>query len=97
MSYIELDTVPAYVAPVWANDSLQNRDDVKWSHANPPPAIGEKVAIQFNGLGSGTVVGYFVEENFLGLRVKLDKNPAWREKQLKGNPPALVFGAEVTY
>ena len=74
---------------------------VKWSgrerHAGKPlPKLGDRVRITFNGLGTGTVVAYFVEAGFLGVKVRLDQRPAWHVKQNgHNNPDALVFGAEI--
>lgn len=71
-----------------------------WSGATAPPEIGESVTINFNGLGAGKVVGYFVEKGWLGLHVALDHNPEWRRGQferlgLPADRPASVFGAEI--
>lgn len=71
---------------------LPQRPDGEWS-GTFDPSIGDRVEIPFNGLGAGTVVSYFCEHGYRGVRVKLDKQPEWHQKQ--GNPPyALVFGAE---
>jgi len=67
-----------------------------WSGKNPvPPAIGERVTINFNGLGPGTVESYFIEDRWLGVKVKLDKQPEWHRKQNPGRDFALVFGREL--
>jgi len=67
----------------------------KWSGKLSIPAIGDKVRITFNGLGTGSVKSYFHEAGFLGIAVLLDEQPDWHEKQCGVNHPALVFGAEV--
>lgn len=77
-----------------------HRTDPKWSVGGfaTPPAIGTRVRITFNGLGSGVVESYFVEHNFVGVRVRLDAAPAWHVKQNKGTihaGNALVFGREI--
>jgi hypothetical protein len=62
------------------------------------PAIGDVVRITFNGLGTGTVVSYFVEHQYAGVCVRLDNDPAWHVKQCRGSRwagCALVFGAEI--
>ena len=59
-----------------------------------PPAIGSKVQVTMNGLGTGTAVGYFTECNFLGVIVELDNPPAWYTKQ-NGTHIAHVFGLEI--
>lgn len=67
---------------------------VKWSGKHPVPVIGAKVKVELNGLGLGVVVGYFVEHEWLGVEVKLDKPP---RSYLKRFPDAIAmaFGAEL--
>jgi hypothetical protein len=80
----------------------------KWSGAMGVPAIGDRVEIKFNSFGRGTVMGYFIEHDYLGLYVKVDKLPEWRVKQDKRNGKrspesiaanplncVMVFGAEI--
>lgn len=62
------------------------------------PPVGARVNVHCNGMGPGTVEGYFVEYGWLGLRVKLDAPPEWHRKQNAGEKwagYALVFGVEV--
>lgn len=66
-----------------------------WSGKERPPAIGARVKINMNRLGTGTVENYFIEHNFLGVRVQLDVQPAWHAKQRPSEPWALVFGNEI--
>lgn len=66
----------------------------KWSGARQVPAIGERVTITFNELNTGSVIGYLVTDGYLGVWIKLDKNPEWRERQ-GHDGPALVYGAEI--
>lgn len=82
-------------------------DLVWWSGEEPLPAIGERVEINFNGFGAGTVEAYFTEHGYLGVYVKLEKPPAWwvqqteyddgaiwkRPAQIRGC--AMVYGAEL--
>lgn len=68
----------------------------KWSGKEQPPKQGERVRINFNGLGDGEVVNHFVEGGWLGVRVRLDKEPDWRKKQSAAGRPAMVFGSEIT-
>lgn len=68
----------------------------KWSGPFLPPALRSRVKINFNGLGSGEVLSYFSESGFLGIRVKLDKEPNWRKKQSAAGKPAMIFGSEIT-
>lgn len=95
----ELQEIPAGV------QTIQDGQDVlKIKEANPGvtffsapaiPAKGDKVAINFNGLGTGVVVDYFTEYAFLGLRVKLDKQPEFHAKRCPKWPYALVFGNDI--
>lgn len=62
------------------------------------PAVGERVLCVPNGLGYGTVEGYFQSNGWLGVVVKLESPPEWHVKQNKGKPLsglALVYGAEI--
>lgn len=67
----------------------------KWPGKLPPPPIGSMVVINFNELGRGKVEGYFVEGGWLGIRVKLAREPQWRKKQKVSGKPALVFAPEL--
>lgn len=69
--------------------------ELLWSGAWPIPAIGSRVQITFNGLGSGTVRSYFTEAGWLGVHVVLDSQPDWHKRQNPGRDYALVFGIEV--
>lgn len=64
-----------------------------WSGAYAVPAVGERVKVLVNKAGFGKVVGYFVEFGYLGVHVKLDKEPAWRLH--RNGEPMMVFGIEV--
>jgi hypothetical protein len=66
-----------------------------WSNKKPLPSIGEKVTINFNGLGTGTVDSYFMEGEWLGIAVRLDNEPDWHKKACPDFPYAMVFGAEI--
>lgn len=61
-----------------------------------PPPIGARVRVRINGLGVGTVFGYFVEGGWIGVRVLPDVLPEWYADQ---HGPArtycLAFSAEV--
>lgn len=73
---------------------LLSPPDAKWSGKGPVPIVGGKVKVIMNNMGKGTVVSYFVQEGYLGVRVKLHKPPAWFKKQNKF-PYADVFGIEI--
>ncbi len=82
------------------NDRVYALADVPavWSGKTEPPAIGAKVRINFNQLGSGVVESYFTEHGWLGVRIRLDKQPEWHRKQNGTNRNyALVFGIELDY
>jgi len=73
---------------------LTEKPEGEWSNDKFDPNIGDRVLVNFNGFGTGTVVSYFAEHGYRGVRVKLDKQPEWHQKQ--GQPPyALVFGQEI--
>jgi hypothetical protein len=100
-NYRELSAVPAELSrPVWQGEGVKRRlvndaDPFKWSGDNDPPALGAKVKIYMNALGTGTVVGYFVEYGWFGVLVKLNKAPAWWRKQNPSNRPAHLFGLDL--
>lgn len=65
-----------------------------------PPVIGTEVKITINSLGEGTVVGYFFDNGFAGVIIKLNPStePEWHTKQNEGSwaeGHALAFGAEI--
>lgn len=92
MSYAEYETIPGHVQAV--SPVGLPRDVVKWINSAPPPAVGTDVIILFNGLGRGTVKGYFVEENYLGLLVQIHNKPDWYVKQNGPDRLGHVFGPE---
>lgn len=81
-----------------------------WRGADPIPAQGERVQVTLNGLGPGTVSGFFLageagkadpanpERRFLGVAVMLESPPDWYKQQTPSyqTDPARVFGPEVT-
>ncbi len=68
-------------------------ESVEWSGAGAIPAVGTKVNVGLNGLGPGEVTGHYVHDGFIGLVVKIDKEPEWFKKN--GGNPAYVFGLEL--
>lgn len=96
-NYQEFDTLPAWTRAKWSDDKVTNdADPFKWSGTSiDPPAIGDKVKLYVNGLGTGTVTKYFVEFGWFGVKVKLDNPPEWYTKQNKGNPEAHAFGIDL--
>ena len=66
-----------------------------WSGKEPPPAIGTDIIIKINGIGKAKVVGYFVEDGWLGVMTQAEDPPAWYIKQNGGNVVGYAFGAEI--
>jgi hypothetical protein len=97
MDYKEYSEIPVWEQAVYENGLPVNTKAVLiWAGKNGvvPPPVGEKITVTMNGLGNGDVVGYFSQEGYLGLRVKLDNPPDWYVKQNKGNEVGHVFGPE---
>ncbi|GAA5504128.1 hypothetical protein Dxin01_03897 [Deinococcus xinjiangensis] len=80
-----------------------------WRGTDPIPSGGQRVKVTMNGLGFGTVAGYFLageagkadparpERRFLGVGVLLEGPPDWYKAQHPNwqTEPARVFGPEV--
>jgi hypothetical protein len=92
MNYAEYETIPPHVFGTPAANLPA--DQVRWVNDAPPPPIGTDVLITFNGLGTGTVRGYFVEQNYLGLLVQIHNKPDWYLEQNGPNTLGHVFGTE---
>lgn len=94
--YTTMQTVPAYIAPVWVAGKLTNADaGLKWGgKEGPPPAIGETIICTINNLGPAVVTGYFTLDGWLGVLCKLNDPPAWYLKQNGGNVVGGIFGPE---
>lgn len=99
----DLPAVPLpTIAPEYDQDRhITNKPDptvtLMWS-GTFLPAIGDRVFVNMNGLGFGRVVSYFTEHGWLGVTVRLEKDPDWHVKQCRGSKwagCALVFGAEI--
>lgn len=89
MAYQELDTLPP-----WRSLDAHGTAP-QWAGAFPPPAIGADVVVTVNGCGPGVVVGYFTQDDYLGVRVRLTAPPEFFVRQ---NPPgalAHAFGPEM--
>lgn len=83
-----------FAIPEGRYDLAELPTDKQWT-GQFTPQLGQRVKINFNGFGEGTICSFFWEHDYAGVRVRLDKQPDWHKKQ--GQPPyALVFGAEVT-
>lgn len=74
----------------------------KWSNQQAPK-IGDRVKVTMNGLGVGTITGFFVESGWLGVIVQPDEGqrPKWHVDQFKRNKYEFigyqVFGAEIKF
>ena len=72
-----------------------------WSGAEAVPSVGASVHVTLNGLGPGTVRGYFLADGerrprYLGVAVELSRPPAWWSASNPNTKTALVFGSEIT-
>jgi hypothetical protein len=71
MSYREFSGTPQYKhVPNFSSDrdASPDPDGVPfWSGDKPLPAIGAKVRVKINNIGSGVAQKYFVEHGWLGL------------------------------
>lgn len=91
-----LADVPDVVDGVAEGRAPEGRITWRSTYFAAPPAVGTRVEITFNGFGFGEVESYFVEHGFLGVAVKLDKEPEWRRKTTGiDHSVALVFGNEI--
>jgi hypothetical protein len=71
--------------------------EAKWSGSKYPPAIGDRVKVNFNEFGDGTVLDYLVTDGWLGILVKIDKQPNWSIKQSGLRNEFTFYGAELNY
>lgn len=96
MAYAQHSTLPAYTLAVWVDGKTLPGVGPLWSGKKEPPAIGDVIRINFNGLGEATVTGYFTEDEWLGVLCKLHNPPEWHKRQNKGPHAAHIFGAEIS-
>lgn len=90
-------TLPLWQRAIWDGDKVLNTGTApQWSAEIDPPAIGERVRVNFNEFGYGTVVGYFTEGRWLGVAVEVDVQPAWHLKQNGPEKVIHIFGPEFT-
>lgn len=70
---------------------------LRWSgKAMPVPAVGARVHVHLNGIGPGTVTGYYHAEDWLGVVVEADQMPEWyRQANPTANNVAKVFGIDL--
>ena len=67
----------------------------KWSGKQSVPALGETVQVSMNGIGPAIVLGYFAEDDWLGLFVHPINPPEWYCRQNGDAAACHVFGAEL--
>lgn len=68
---------------------------VKWSGASAtPPAVGDIVHVRINSIGRSKVLGYFVEDGWMGVQVLPFDPPEWSVRQ-NGLRDLGVFGNEI--
>lgn len=68
--------------------------ELQYVSDKPMPKVGDAITVEINGIGKGTVTGFFVEHGFIGLMVKPHNPPEWYLKQNGGNVSGHVFPAE---
>jgi hypothetical protein len=69
----------------------------KWSGKMPVPAIGDRLYVNMNSFGNGTVRGYFVEHGWQGVYIEPNSPPGWWLKQNAKDPIrcCMIFGIEL--
>ena len=56
-----------------------------WSGAGQLPDIGDEVEVKINGIGPALVVGYFIENGWVGVLVEMADPPEWMVRQNGNN------------
>jgi hypothetical protein len=69
----------------------------KWSGEKIPPKVGDRVNVIMNNFGAGTILDYEVRQGWLGVLVRVDKQPEWSKKQDGARNVFTFFGAEIRY
>jgi hypothetical protein len=86
-------------APAWAAVARVNElpGPLQWSGKGVPvPPVGARVHVRLNGIGAGTVTGYYHAEGWLGVVVEADRMPDWyRQANPAANNVAKVFGIDL--
>lgn len=68
-----------------------------WTGTDPIPAPGGRIRVRLNGLGLGTVRGFFALDNYLGVAVELDQLPKWFIQANPGQTLGYFYGREVAF
>jgi hypothetical protein len=97
MSLETFEQVPAFQPAIWSEGRLQNPEaPVRWSAKFMPPAVGDVIQINvYNQWKPAEVLGYFVQDGWLGCRCKCLEPPADFLKQNGGNVDCYSFGLEI--
>lgn len=101
MGFQKLEALPLWQAAVYENGLPVNKGTAPiWGNRRgetyQPPKIGKRVRVTMNNLGPAIVMGYAVQDGYLGLLVKLETPPEWHVKQNAGRTgDSLVFGPEI--
>ncbi|MTJ93906.1 MAG: hypothetical protein F8N36_13770 [Desulfovibrio sp.] len=95
-SYQEYEQFPEYRTGRLPSGALDKSvtEIPKWNSEAPPPAKGSYVHCRINAIGPCIVTGYFTEDGYLGILVKLLDPPAWHIRQQGYNTTAHLFGPE---
>jgi len=95
--YKEFAELPDFelVVPQNGYDMSLAPSRARWSGSCPPPPVGAIVFVRMNRIGASQVIGYFVEDNWLGLLIKPIDPPDWFVRQNGYNAKGHVFGAEI--
>lgn len=98
MSYQEFDALPQFEHAVFENGKrlASVTGNPFWSRPEQPPEVGDIVEVRINSIGLARVIGYFVQDGYLGLLVKPFDPPDWYIRQNGYFATGHVFGAEIT-
>ena len=70
-------------------------ENVKWSGKGAIPAVGDTVNVRLNSIGEGCVTGYFVQDGYVGVKVKIFNPPEWMKCNNPEGEDSFIFGAEI--
>jgi hypothetical protein len=95
MSYQRMKKLPAYEmqADGVEFEEFAKLDAAKWSARFPAPKVGQR--IETWAFGPGEVRGYFIENGWFGVLVKLESPPDWMKKQNPKGRLVHLFGVDL--